>query len=445
MKAASALYALSDGTLPASFEGLKSHINLAWIQEALRQGGTGKLRNRKLSAEDIVWLVIGMALYRDIPMADVAHRLDLVLPDKAGRAQSVSKGAIPQARVRVGVDALRELFHIVAGHWALESAQRYQWRGLMVLGADATTLRVPDSPENRAEFHLPPASRSTAGYPQVRVAVLMVLRSHLWLDFDFADCHSGEGTIAWPLIQRVPGKSVTILDRYYVNHGQLYDLAARGGERHWLLRTRKNLKWRTIKRFGRADELVEVAISREVRRIRPELPETFLARAIRYRRRGFRTRILLTSLLDAVAYPAEELAGLYHERWELELGYDELKTEVLEREETIRSETVAGVRQELWGMGIAYNLIRREIDLAARVMNLPPCRISFAGSLRLIRDLFYLAAITGSPGALPRRIEKMRVNMRQLVLPPRRHGRSYPRHVKIKMSGYARNHGHPVK
>jgi hypothetical protein len=313
----------------------------------------------------------------------------------------------------------------------------------MVLGGDGSTLRVPDSPENRAEFRLPPASRSTAGYPQVRVAVLMVLRSHLWLDFEFADCRTGEGTIAWPLIQRVPAKSVTILDRYFIDHGQLCDLTARGEDRHWLLRARKNLKWHVVKRLGRGDDLVEVTVSRKLRGERPDLPETFLARAIRYRRKGFRTRTLLTSLLDPAKYPANEIAELYHERWELELGYDELKTDVLEQEETIRSETPKGVRQELWGMAIAYNLVRREMDLLARELDLPPRRISFVASLRLIRDLFHWAAITGTPGAMPKRINKMRVDMRRLILPPRQSDRRYPRHVKIKMSGYARNHGHP--
>ncbi|MBI5554446.1 MAG: hypothetical protein HY920_01155 [Elusimicrobia bacterium] len=112
---------------------------------------------------------------------------------------------------------MQELFLTTARQWAWESADKNRWRGLMVLGADGSTLRVPDRAKNRQEFRLPPASRSTAGYPQVRVSVLMVLRSHLWLDFDFADCRTGEGTIAWPLIQRVPGQSITIVDRYYIN------------------------------------------------------------------------------------------------------------------------------------------------------------------------------------------------------------------------------------
>lgn len=124
------------------------------------------------------------------------------MPDKKGRPQRLSKGAIPPARASLGVNAVRALFETTANQWAKESAERDRWRGLMVLGADGTTLRVPDSVENRQEFGLPKTGRSTSGYPQVRAGVLMVLRSHQWLAFDFADIGTGEGTVVWPLIER---------------------------------------------------------------------------------------------------------------------------------------------------------------------------------------------------------------------------------------------------
>jgi hypothetical protein len=442
VKLTSTLDALADGTLPASFAGLRSHVELEWIESALALGGMAKVRKRKLPAADVVWLTIGMSLYRDQPISAVVDRLDLVLPEPDGKMGRVTSGALPQARDRVGAEPMRQLFGIASQHWARESAEHYRWRGLMVLGADGSSLRVADTAENRKAFHLPGASRGTAGYPQVRVAVLMVLRSHLWLDFDFADYQSGEGTLAWPLIQRVPDQSVTILDRYYINHAQLYALHDQGKDRHWLLRARKGLKWRVVKRFGRGDELVEITFSSEIRKMHPEWPPSFWARAIRYRRKGFRERVLLTSLLDPQTYPAGEIAELYHERWELELGYDELKTHTLQQEPTLRSKTPERVRQELWGMAIAYNLVRREMDLLARERDLPPHRLSFRTALLIIRELFTWAAIA-TPGRLPKMVQKMRHRLQGIVLPPRRSERRYPRHVKVKMSNYARNRRHP--
>lgn len=441
----SSLASLADGTLPASFEGLKSHIDQKWITSALTKHGVATVRKRKLPADKVVWLAVGIALYRDRPIPEVVSRLDLVLPDENGERQHVTNGAIVEARNRVGAEPVEELFGTTARHWALESADKHRWRGLMVLGGDGTMMRVPDTAENREAFGLPPSSssRGSSGYPQIRAVGLMVLRSHLLLDFAFAGCGTGELALAQPLIERVPERSVTILDRYFVNHLLWHNIRSGGQQRHWLVRARSNTKWRVIEKLGRGDDLVEVEFTRELRREHPELPKSFRARAVRYRRKGFQQRVLLTSLLDPTQYPASEIAELYHERWELELGYDEIKTEMLEREEAIRSQAPERVRQEVWGLAVAYNLVRREMEAAATQWGVPPRRLSFGMSLRAVRDLFLWAA-TASPGSLPKMLEGLRFDLRHFILPPRRSERRYARQVKIKMSGYARNARHPA-
>lgn len=445
MSLASSLIALGDGSLPKSFEGLRSHVDLNWIEQALELSGAATVRRRKLPAEQVVWLVIGMALYRDRPIPEVVHRLNLVLPDKDGERRDISKGAIFEARSRLGAEALEDLFRLTAQHWAAESADRLRWRGLMVLGADAATLRVPDSGENRRTFHLPGHSdaRRSAGYPQVRITSLMVLRSHLLLDFDVADYRTSEIKLTRPIVDRVPDQSLTVLDRNFVNYAILNGIQAKGENRHWLVRWKSFCKARTVKKLGRGDEIVEIQFTHASRRRNPDLPKSFIARVIRYRRKGFKPGMLLTSLLDEALYPAKEVVELYHERWELELGYDEIKTHTLERMEAIRSETPQGVLQEVWGIAVAYNLIRREMEAMAGALGLPPRRISFRGSLMLIRDLFIWAA-TASPGSLPKMIENMRLDMRHVILPERRSERRYPRHVKVTFTGYPRNHGHPA-
>lgn len=443
MGLASSLVSLGDGTLPASFEGLKSQIDIEWIRSALAAHGVASVRKRKLAAEQVVWLVVGMALYRNRPIPQIVRGLDLVLPGPDGERQDVAKGAITPARDRVGLEPLRELFQTTARQWALASAERLRWRGLMVLGVDGTSLRVPDTPENREEFGLPPSKRRTSAYPQIEAVGLMVLRSHLLLDFAFAGFReTSELALAAPMLRNLPPYSLTILDRNYVSYYPLYRIRQEGEERHWLVRGKKNLAWRVLKKLGRGDALVEMSFSFEVRQKHPELPETFQARLVRYRRKGFRPQYLLTSLLDAEKYPATEIAELYHERWEIELGYDEIKTHALEREEAIRSKTPERVAQELWGLAVAYNLVRHEMEGVAAEQGVPPRRISFRGALMLVRDLFMWAAVA-SPGSLPKMLQELRLDMRHLVLPPRRTDRRYPRHVKIKMTGYARNDEHP--
>ncbi len=93
-------------------------------------------------------------------------------------------------------------------------------------------------------------------------------------------------------------------------------------------------------------------------------------------RRGFRPQTLLTSLLDPVAYPAADLIALYHERWELEPGFDDVKTHTLEREEALRSKTPPRIEQERWGLAIGYNLVRLAMAQVAERAGVAPTRIS---------------------------------------------------------------------
>jgi hypothetical protein len=97
-------------------------------------------------------------------------------------------------------------------------------------------------------------------------------------------------------------------------------LTSKGTGRHWITRAKSNTKFRSIRRLGKGDELVEFEVSSEARQKNSSLPTHFDARAIRYHRKGFQPQILLTSLVDEIRFPAEEIRALYHERWELELG-----------------------------------------------------------------------------------------------------------------------------
>jgi IS4 transposase len=163
-----------------------------------------------------------------------------------------------------------------------------------------------------------------------------------------------------------------------------------------------------------------------------------MARAIRFQRKGYRPTTLLTSLLDPKTYPADELRALYHERWEVELGFGEIKTDMLERLETIRSKSRTAVEQE---MLIAYNLVRHEMERIADELQVPPTRISFVAALRFFVEQWLWASSTTTPGAIPQRLSTMRDRMRHFVLPPRRtesRSRVFPRAVKIKMSNYDR-------
>src|SRR5262249_29120572 len=133
---------------PESFTDIRRNLDPEWIEQALQATGTATVRRRRLPAVQVIWLVIGMALFRKRPIFDVVDKLDLALPGKA----LVAKSAIPRARARVGAEPLQWLFTRCAEEWAHASAASDRWRGLALYGVDGSTLRVADSPENRDHF-----------------------------------------------------------------------------------------------------------------------------------------------------------------------------------------------------------------------------------------------------------------------------------------------------
>jgi hypothetical protein len=433
MRLASSLASTAAVPRPEKFGAFAKHLPHEWIERALQSTGTATVRKRRLPAEQVVWLVLGMALFRDRSIVEIVDKLDLALPGAGGAP--IAPSAVPQARERLGEEPMAWLFRHSAQHWAHASADRHRWRGLALYGLDGTALRVPDSDENRAHFGSA-KGRTTSGYPMTRAVALMAVRSHLLAAARFGPYTRGEHSYANELWSEVPDHSLTIVDRNFLVAGVLIPLSRAGQERHWLIRAKKNTSWRVVKRLGPKDELVELEVSHQARKKEPTLPEVFLARAIRYQRKGFPPQTLLTSLLDANRYPAAEFAGLYHERWEIELGYDEIKTEVLEREESIRSKSPTAVAQEIWGILLAYNLVRLEMERVADEAGVEPTRISFITALHLVCDEWLWCAVA-SPGAIPKHLRNLRAKLARLILPPRR-ARSYPRAVKVKMSSYPR-------
>ena len=426
-----ALTDVAEFGLPESFNQLKQHLDPAWIEEALQLAGTATIRRRRLPAEQVIWLVIGMALFRDRPIERVVDDLGLALPD--ARQTLVAKSAITQARQRLKDAPLEYLFATTAAEWATRSADADRWRGLALYGMDGTTLRVADSDENRAAFGGQNTHRGPSGYPQVRVVALLALRSHLMSAFRFADYGTGETTLAREIWREIPERSLTIVDRNFLVAKDLMWWEA-SGDRHWLSRAKKRTKYAIVEKLGRNDNLAVIEVNQD------GLPQQWVVRAIDYQVKGHPPSTLLTSLTDAEAYPAKELIALYHERWELELAYDELKTHMLERQEAIRSRTVEGVHQELWGIAIAYNLVRVEMERAAKELGVPPTRISFTAALHIYREemrWIVAGARRMTTGTIPKQLVNLRQQMKRLVLPERR-ARSFPRAVKIKMSSYNR-------
>jgi hypothetical protein len=173
----------------------RASIDPEWVDKALAATGTATIRKRRLPAEQVIWLVLGMGVMRDKPLTEIVAEMDLALP--GSRGVRVAPSAIVQARDRLGDDPIRWLFERTGPEWAHASARRLAWRGLALYGADGTTLRVPDSEENREHFGSQKGRwDGISGYPLARLVTLMALRSHLLVGAHFGPWKKDELVLA---------------------------------------------------------------------------------------------------------------------------------------------------------------------------------------------------------------------------------------------------------
>ena len=105
--------------LPTSLQRFGRVLDSQWVDEALSETGTASVRRRKMPAARVVWLVIGMSLFRDRSIQEVVSHLGLVLPSgkKGSSQQTVARSTIPQGRYRVGAAPVRAIFERTAGTW----------------------------------------------------------------------------------------------------------------------------------------------------------------------------------------------------------------------------------------------------------------------------------------------------------------------------------------
>ena len=393
-------------------------------------------RTRKLPALVTLVFCIAMNLYAADDLAHVFRRLVAGLrwlwPDPSGLR--VSKGALCQARYRLGARPLALLFRRVCRPLATPATPGAFLFGLRLMALDGTTLDVPDTPANVRAFGRQTAPRGTCAWPRVQLVALSECGTHAICDAGVWPWDADERTAGRRLLRSV-GRGVLLLwDRGFHSCTTIAATRARGA--HFLGRLPATDKPRPVRVLADATQLVRLGPGASRRR---RGRETVLVRVIRYTlddpgRPGHAAEHrLVTSLLNPRVAPAEELVVAYHARWECELAADEVKTH--QRPATpLRSRKPIGVVQEVYALLLAHYLTRAVMVEAAQAADLPPTRLSFLATLRLIRAAlpdFQRAA----PAEHPRLYRQLLADIVAARLPAR-DNRSNPRLVKQKMSNF---------
>ncbi|WP_434523941.1 IS4 family transposase [Photorhabdus asymbiotica] len=409
---------------------LGDFLNPDLIVRCLAESGTVTLRKRRLPLEMMVWCIVGMALERKEPLHQIVNRLDIMLP---GNRPFVAPSAVIQARQRLGSDAVRRVFTQTAKMWH-DSVTHPHWCGLTLLAVDGVVWRTQDTPENDAAFPRQTYCGQPGLYPQVKMVCQMELTSHLLTAAAFGTMKESEYTLAEQLIDQTGDYTLTLFDKGYYSLGLLNAWHQAGEHRHWMIPLKKGVQYEEIRRLGKGDSLVRLKTSAQSRKKWPGLGEDMTARLLTFTRKGKLCHVL-TSMTDGMRYPGGEMADLYSHRWEIELGYREIKQTMQLNRLTLRSKKPELVEQELWGVLLAYNLVRYQmIKMAGSLKGYWPNQLSFSESCGLVMRM--LMTLQGaSSGRIPELMRDLE-SMAQLVKLPVRRKRAFPRVVKERPYKY---------
>ena len=401
-------------------------IDPLWIEQALQACGKASIRRRKLPADHAIWLVIGLALFRHMPMWQVVQEMALTLEGQELPAPSSSV----QARQRLGPQPLEHLFALLTQAWG--RAHPVHEESLRVLAVDGVLWSAPDSAGNRQILGSGKTQYGPQPWPMVRAVCLLDTDSHELLDAQLGDYTQGELTLAAGL--RGLDHSITLFDRAYFSASFLLGWQGAGEQRHWLMRAKDNLRHEVVQCLGEGDWLIRMPTSPRARKLCPELPSHWQARLIQTEVQG-KTRRFITSMLDSQRFGALPLAQMYCQRWEIELGFREIKQSLQQGASVLRSKQPELVKQEVWGVLIAHTLLRRWMCLMAQHVKVEPMRISFHTAKHAIVGALNTVHLARA-GALPQHLQLLLEQARYFVLPARRIGRSFPREVKRSRSKF---------
>jgi hypothetical protein len=376
-----------------------------------------KRRVRQTSVLALVWFVIAMALWSRQSQQLVWQKLVGKLSDlhPAEPESHLSDAALAGRRKELGSQGLQALMRACCQPIAQRSSMPSAFFGrYRLMAIDGTVFNTPDTPANDAAFGRTSNQYGKGAYPQVRCVLLAECGSHAVVGLEM-DRHR--------LLSRMGPDMLVMADAGLISGGLLEH--AREQQAH-VLGALEAGAWEHPKihrRLSDGSVLVWVPASRHVQYpMRKGMWVRIISYYVTDERlgevgKGYR---LVTTLLNPRVAPALELVALYHERWEIELVIDEIKTHERVQRKVLRSKTPEGVRQELYGIFLAHYAVRKQMAQAAMEVDLDPDRLSFTQGLFHLIEMIDLALILEPEGATEPLLKRLRHKMVRDVLPARR-------------------------
>jgi hypothetical protein len=379
------------------------------VQEALVETGRQSKRQRNLPAHVVVYYSIALALYMQVCCKEVLRCLLEGVSWLLGAGVTVKvtgTSGISQARARVGSEPLEALHDELVAPIARREAGRTtkgawyrQWR---LVSIDGSTLDVADTRANERAFGRPGASRGKSAFPQVRFVSLVENGTHVLFGTRMGGCGESETALTRDVLPALAEGMLCLADRGFYSYDAWQRARATKAELVW--RVKKNQRLPCLKRLRDGSFLSRIYASDKDRR---HDGNGITVRVVEYTLEGVPDAEplyrLSTSLLEPRMAPAQELAALYHDRWEIETAFDELKTHLRGANIVLRSKRPDLVRQEFYGLLLAHFAVRGLMHEAALKAGEDPDRLSFVHAVRVIRRKLarYVSLPPSGQGSLP--------------------------------------------
>jgi putative transposase len=353
-----------------------------------------------------VWVFLSQCLSMDHSCRDAVARLITWRVARGLRPCSADTGGYCTAREALPEMACHQLVRQTGSDLEREAPAEWLWHKRRVRVVDGSTITMPDTAANQAKYPQMASQKPGCGFPIARIVVVFSLSVGTVLEAalgKYEGKKTGENSLFRTLKHCLDAGDVVVIDRYFSGWCDLALLQARGVDVVVRKHQRRHTDFREGKRLGKDDHRVcwpkPPRPKWMTRKTYVSLPAELTLREVRVRvtQKGFRTKELdvVTTLLDPVEYPPEEIAELYRRRWHAELNLRSLKT-VLQMDH-LRCKTPHRVRNEFFMHLVAYNLIRRLMALSAQERGTQPWQVSFKGALQTVNVFLPILCSSISP------------------------------------------------
>jgi hypothetical protein len=356
---------------------------------SLRRFDKPKRRHRQIGLAGFLWLGLLAAAYSHMrSLEEIFKEIGKLIAEGARLPlKLVSVSAFTQLRQGFPIRCLWRLWAALAEQARLAVDERYAvWRGLHLWAMDGSGLVLPEELWPRFGAH---KGCRGDGPAQAHVVLLYNLQARVPVKLRLGPYDKAkERAFAPRLLSGLGPADLLLIDGGFYSIGLFAHLDGRG--LRFLIPMRKNGKAKRLGAWGPDDGLYQIHASPSYWKDSPDVPKAMTVRIVTVHRKGFPTRRLVTNLTDPQAFPAVEIAAVYHERWHIETFYRELK-HVLEIERW-HARTLRAFYVELLFMMILATLTRLTMAEAAST-RCPPGSLSFGKALVRVRYALAASAI----------------------------------------------------